>query len=110
MIIDYNKISEQSIMDFKGGEGLLSTKNFVDDKCKIMMSRLAPGASSDYHRHEGNCEIVYVISGNGYFTYDNATERIEAGSVHYCPMGHSHSMHNDGDKDLVYFAIVAEHH
>jgi len=106
MIIDYNNINEEANMDFKGGKGLLATRNFIDEKHKIMMSKLAPGASSGYHKHVGNCEIVYIISGRGYFDYDDTTERVEASSVHYCPEGHSHSMHNDGDEDLVYFAIV----
>lgn len=111
MIIDYDKIPVAEVMNFKGGEGLLKTQNFVDDKCKIMMSRLVPGASSGYHTHEGNCEIVMILSGKGHFTYDGEREEIAAGSVHYCPMGHSHSMHNDSpDEDLVYFAIVPEHH
>ena len=110
MNIDYDKIPVAEVMNFKGGEGLLKTQNFVDEKCKIMMSRLVPGASSGYHIHEGNCEIVMILSGKGHFTYDGEREDIQAGSVHYCPMGHSHSMHNDGEEDLVYFAIVPEHH
>ena len=75
-----------------------------------MMSRLKPGASSGYHAHEQNSEIVYIISGEGHFRYDDTTEPFSAGCVHYCPMGHSHAMFNDGDTDVVYFAIVPEHH
>ena len=25
---------------------------------------------------------------------------------HYCPKGHSHGLFNDGDEDLVFFAVV----
>lgn len=110
MIIDYSKIEEVAIQNFKGGHGELDTRNFVDEKCKIMMSRLKPDASSGYHTHEGNCEIVYIVSGKGHFNYDGKDEAVCAGDVHYCPMGHSHAMFNDGDDDLVYFAIVPEHH
>lgn len=110
MIIDYSKIAEESIERFKGGEGILKTQNFVDEKCKIMMSRLTPGASSGYHSHDQNCEIVMILSGVGHFRYDDTTEAVKAGDVHYCPMGHSHAMFNDGEEDLVYFAIVPEHH
>ena len=97
-------------MNFKGGEGELCTRNFVDSKNKIMMSRLKPGASSGYHVHEQNSEIVYIFSGTGHFRYDDTTENFKAGDVHYCPMGHGHAMFNDGDEELVYFAIVPEHH
>lgn len=110
MIIDFTKIEEVAIQDFKGGHGELDTRNYVDDKCKIMLSRLKPGASSGYHKHEGNCEIVRILEGQGHFDYDGKIEKVVAGDVHYCPMGHSHAMYNDGDTDLVYLAIVPEHH
>lgn len=108
MIIDFEKINEEVINNFKGGLGELDTRNFVDENNKIMLSKLKPGASSGYHVHEQNCEIVYIISGEGYFKYDDTTERIVAGKVHYCPKGHGHSMVNDGKDDLVYLAIVPE--
>ena len=110
MIIDYTKIEEQLIEGFKGGNGQLQTRNYVDDKNKVMMSRLMPGANIGYHSHDVNSEIILCLSGQGHFQYDDTTETFSAGDVHYCPMGHSHAMYNDGDDDLVYFAIVAEHH
>ena len=57
-------------MNFKGGKGELCTRNCIDGKCKIMKSCLRPGASSGLHTHEGNCEIVYIISGTATFYYD----------------------------------------
>ena len=110
MIIDFSNIGQETLMNFNGGEGELLTCNYVDSKNKIMMSCLKPGASSGYHIHEQNSEIVYVISGEGYFRYDGLIERCKPGDVHYCPMGHSHAMYNDGTEDLVYLAIVPEHH
>lgn len=109
MIIDFNNIEEQRITGFKGGNGDVLTRNFVDAKNKIMISRLQPGANSGYHKHENNSEIVYILSGKGHFDYDGGHEEVQAGSVHYCPMGHAHAMYNDGDDELVYFAIVPEH-
>lgn len=108
MIIDFKKIEENSIINFKGGKGELDTRNFVDSMNKIMLSKLKPGASSGFHIHETNCEIVYILQGEGFFKYDNTIEKIKAGQVHYCPKGHGHSMINDGKEDLVYFAIVPE--
>ena len=84
--------------------------HIVDEKNKIMMSRLTPGANIGYHTHEMNSEIIYILSGVGHFEYDDQVEKVKAGDVHYCPMGHSHAFYNDGDDDLAYFAIVAEHH
>ena len=32
-----------------------------------MYSTLRPGASTGLHTHEGNCEIIYVVSGTATF-------------------------------------------
>ena len=47
MVIDFEKIAETHLEGFKGGKGKLDTRNFVDDKVKIMYSTLRPGS---YHR------------------------------------------------------------
>jgi hypothetical protein len=36
MIIDFEKITEAHLEGFKGGKGKLDTRNYVDDKVKIM--------------------------------------------------------------------------
>ena len=63
MIIDYSKIEEQLIEGFKGGNGQLATRNYVDAKNKVMMSRLKPGANIGYHSHDANSEIIRIPSG-----------------------------------------------
>lgn len=110
MVIDPKEIEEVMLTNFKGGYGHLATRNYSDGKCKIMFSRLCPGASSGNHLHENNCEIVYIISGTATFCFDGKTEIVEQGKVHYCPEGHSHYMKNETPDDVCYLAIVAEHH
>lgn len=110
MIIDFNQIEEVRIDGFKGGWGELLTRNFVDACNKIMYSILKPGASSGLHTHVCNSEIIYIVSGIATFHYDDHVETAAAGQVHYCPMGHSHYMENDTTENLVYFAVVPEHH
>ena len=94
MVIDFEKIAEAHLEGFKGGKGKLDTRNFVDDKVKIMYSTLRPGATTGLHTHEGNCEVVFVISGTATFHYDDSVEEVRAGQVHYCPMNHAHYMEN----------------
>lgn len=109
MVIDFENIPEEHIEGFKGGNGKLDTRNYVDNHIRIMYSTLRPGASSGLHTHESNSETVYVVSGTATFHYDGQTETVRAGQVHYCPMGHAHYMENLTDHDLVYLAIVPEH-
>ena len=70
---------------------------------------ILPGSSIGLHTHEGNSEMIYILSGTGKVLCDGEYEPLAAGDCHYCPMGHSHAMFNDGDEDLVYFAIVPTH-
>ena len=110
MIIDFNKIAEAQIDGFKGGEGLLFTRNYVDDgRIRIMRSRLAPGARSGEHLHGENSEVIYILRGTMTFHTDGNTEECPAGCAHYCPMGHKHWFQNNTQEDVEYLAIVPEH-
>lgn len=109
MIIDFEKIKEIRTLNFKGGKGALDSRNYFDDNIKIMYSTLRSGASTGLHTHEGNSEVIYIISGEATFHYDDNIEIVKVGQCHYCPCGHSHYMENLTDHDLVYFAIVPQH-
>ncbi len=109
MIIDYCKIEEKSISDFKGGEKIFNVKMFTDENNKIMMGRLEPGASIGLHTHSGNSEIILIQEGKGKVLYNGEYLPLKAGDVHYCPIGQEHSLINDSNEDLKFFAVVGEH-
>ena len=73
-----------------------------------MVNRLIPGASVGLHTHQGSSETIYILEGGGKVIYDGEELRISAGQVHYCPEGHEHSMINDTESDLVFFAVVPQ--
>ena len=106
MIIDFKSLKEEHIPQFKGGEKETIARMFVDDLNRIMYGKLEPGASIGLHKHEVNSEIIYVLQGYGKVLYDNETEPIKAGECHYCPKGHTHSLINNSDADLIFFAVV----
>lgn len=108
MIIDFDKIEAVKIDGFKGGKGELVARNYMDGDCKIMRHTLRPGASSGLHKHEQNCEIMFILKGVATFHYDGKTETAVAGQVHYCPRGHEHFIENNTDEDIEYFAVVPE--
>ena len=92
---------------FKGGEGSLRAKMYVDDLNRILPHAvLVPGATIGWHVHDAGSEIVYILSGHGKALYDGTEERLGPGDCHYCPKGHGHSLLNDGEEDLVFFAVV----
>ena len=106
MTADYSKIEWTANPAFKGGEGVFYNKFFTDGVNKMMHGKLEPGSSIGYHKHEGNCEMIFILEGEGKVLYDDTEEAVKPGVCHYCPEGHSHSLINNGTQDLVFYAIV----
>ena len=108
MHIKFEDINEQLVNNFKGGEKSVALRVFADELCRIQTIRLVPGASIGYHRHETNCEFIYVTKGTGTFVTDGVTEKVHAGEATYCPKGHSHSFTNETDEDIEAVAVIPE--
>ena len=108
MILDFSQMEVTKLDNFKGGAKEMYSKMFVDESNKIMLSVLKPGASIGYHKHEENCEIIFMIKGNAMVNYDNETLRLQNGQAYYCPTGHSHDLVNDTDEEIMFFAVVPE--
>ena len=109
MIFNFEEMKDTVIPNFYGGEKQISAKMHVDENLKLMKGTLAPGASIGIHTHENNSEVVFALSGEVIVTMDGEEEILKPGCVHYCPMGHSHGMRNDGTKDFVMYAVVPNH-
>lgn len=109
MKIVFDSLEEQNIEGFKGGEGIFKPRMHVGNYNKIMRAALTPGSSIGLHTHDTNSEIIFIISGVGTVEFDDMLETLRPGDCHYCPPGHSHSLKNSGDEDLVFYAVVPEH-
>ncbi|MDE7199339.1 MAG: cupin domain-containing protein [Lachnospiraceae bacterium] len=109
MILDFEKIEEQVIPNFKGGEKAIKSHMYTDETCKIMRASLEPGATIGVHTHETNSEIIFMLKGTGVVLYDDGREVLAAGNCHYCPKGHSHSLRNESDEVIEFYAVVPEH-
>lgn len=106
MLISFPNIEATLKPNVRGGEKAAAMKTFQSGETKIMTTRLEPGASIGIHTHEDSCEIYYYISGSGRCYYDGAWEPVRPGCAHYCPKGHTHGLENNGDEDLVFFAVI----
>ncbi|MDO5844177.1 MAG: cupin domain-containing protein [Methanocorpusculum sp.] len=106
MIINFDKIDETVTPNFKGGEKEAATRVFDNGKIRVLTLKLVPGASIGMHTHETNSETMYVIEGKGKVVYDGKIWELAKGNCHYCGLGHSHSIINDGDSDLILFAQI----
>ena len=108
MVIDFKNEQATVIPNFKGGEKSISAKMFFDGKNRILHGVLESGATIGVHTHETNSEVIYFLKGRGKVLYDGEYEKVEEGMCHYCPKGHTHSLINDSDSDLEFFAVVPE--
>ena len=108
MIIDFEQIEETVIPHFKGGEKETASRIADDGLNKIMRGCLIPGATIGYHQHDTSSEVIFIIKGNGHVLFDGERLAVCAGQCHYCPRGHSHSLINDSDSDLEYYAVVPQ--
>lgn len=99
-------MEETIIPKFKGGEKEVAARIFFDGLNRVMLARLAPGASIGMHTHEDSSEIIFVTKGDGCVIYDGEHISLAAGDVHYCPKGHTHSIINDSDDEVQITAVV----
>lgn len=108
MLIHFDAMETTLIPHMRGGEKEVSAQMYSDSLGKIMRGRLIPGASIGLHTHETSSEVIYILSGAGKVLCDGVYEPLAAGSCHYCPKGHEHSLINDSQEDLCFFAVVPE--
>ncbi len=106
MLIHFDQLPENVIPHMRGGEGQVVNHMHTDENNKIMQGLLAPGCSIGLHTHDTSSEIIYILSGTGKVLCDGEYEPLSAGSCHYCPKGHTHSLINDSDALLEFFAVV----
>lgn len=108
MRIQFENLEESIIKNFRGGEKETVARMYVDAHNKIMYGKLESGASIGVHTHETSSEIIYILEGVGTVLYDETVETVLQGECHYCPKGHAHSLINNGEETLVFFAVVPE--
>ena len=67
---------------------------------------LAPGRSIGEHRHEGDNEIFYFLSGSGLYNDNGTPVRVHPGDTAICSDGEIHSLVNDTDEPLEFIALI----
>lgn len=106
MVIAFGEMEEKVLPKFKGGERQYNVKMFTEGDNKIMQGRLVPGSSIGLHKHEADCEVIFITSGSGKVLDDGEERKVCTGMALFCPKGHSHTLINDGEADLCFYAAV----
>ena len=109
MMLEFDKLDVQVVPHFKGGQGEAHVRTAVqDDMGRLLLLTLPAGSSIGLHTHQGNCEIIHVLSGCGVCHDDGTDTAISAGMTHYCPEGHTHGIDNTGGEPLVLLGILPD--
>lgn len=108
MLIKFETMNDMVLPNFYGGDKEMVAKMYRDESNKILKGTLSPGANIGIHRHETSSEIIFILSGEGRVLCDGEMTSLSAGDCHYCKKGSEHSLRNDGDVDLVFYAVVPE--
>ena len=97
----------------KGGDGTVEIVRTLqpeeyDSRIKLLGQLvLRPGSSLGYHTHEGEEEIIHVLSGTARYIDDGAETTLCAGDSCVCRSGHGHSIACAGtDEPLVVYAVI----
>ena len=107
MKINFNELKEMDVPNMNGGNGVVKSKMFMNNDCKIIKAILEPNASMGKHTQKNN-EFIYVISGQARIIIEGKEEIINKDEVHYCPFGSTHEIYNNTNEDLVLLDITAE--
>ena len=114
MIIKLDEISLSHLPEFKGGTKEFAAHMFFDGTNRIFKAKLIPGASIGMHTHEDSCEVIFILSGNGTIhelepgSDVPVSKSVTSGDCLYCPKGHSHSLCNTSEGDLIFYAAVPQ--
>ncbi len=85
----------------------LLTQEQMDGKCRLF-ARVAiqPGHILPSHRHDGETETYYILSGHGLYDDDGQLRPANPGDVFFCADGHSHGIRCTGDEPVEFVALI----
>lgn len=67
---------------------------------------LEPGASLGYHEHHGECEVYYILEGEGVYQDNKIAYPVAAGDVTVCSSGNGHALKSTGKQPLRWVALI----
>jgi len=89
---------------------ILLNENELPASVRLSHAVFKPGQKATAHRHDGLCEVFYVISGSGLFRINGHEHRVTAGSCIRIDPQDLHEVINDGVHELMllYFGLAED--
>jgi quercetin dioxygenase-like cupin family protein len=107
-----DRLGERTEMpNMHDGNGMTLAYSFFDgdiDKSTMFFDLVVkPRTYVGYHRHTGNEEILYIVSGKAENFQHGSRQVLEAGDAILIKSGESHAIRNVGAEDLRVLGFVA---
>ena len=84
-----------------GWTGVLEGKDLAGRRLRFVHDDvLPPGTSIGVHRHGGDEEYYYILSGQGVMTLDGVRHEVSQGDITGVFPGGEHGLENTGNTDL----------
>ena len=97
----------------RGGIGEVEMQKICNNDAELygkgrLFNRMivAPGNSIGEHKHEGDNEIFYFISGTGEYNDNGTIVQVGPGDTTVCSDGETHGLKNTGDVPLEFIALI----
>ncbi|MDF2611182.1 MAG: hypothetical protein K0R92_2656 [Lachnospiraceae bacterium] len=85
---------------------LMNNSDLPPHMCMFAIVTIKPGEECRYHKHEGDSEIYFIISGKAEYCDEGVTTLIGPGDTTCTYDGQSHSIRNISDTDLIFAAVI----
>jgi len=96
----------------RGGEGaveilhIFRSKELTGRTRLFARLRLGAGSSIGFHRHEGEEEVFYILSGTGHVSEGGPVSPVGPGDAVLTGAGGGHSISNTGPDPLEFLAVI----
>lgn len=115
MVVHEKDMLSRTEKNVQNGRGILHIKKMltleqmegIAPVCDVFT--LEPGDSIGIHTHTSEAELYYILRGSATVCDNGHMERLNAGDVHYCSEGSSHSIENNSGATMQMLAIVLLH-
>ena len=91
------KMFKTNLADFEGWNPRVRMFSLV---------QLKPGEEAEYHKHDGESETFFILSGQGVYNDNGNQVEIKPGMVTLTPSGEGHSIRNTGNELLSFLAMI----
>ncbi len=95
------------------GNGFITVRNLINSDAELngkgrvfAHTTVEPHSGIGFHKHEGDTEIYYVLSGKANYNDNGSIVEIVPGDVTFTPSGTGHGVENPYDEPLEIIALI----